>query len=310
MKIQLFPALSFYQLGHRANQEDARFPDTDTPDASCSTFIVCDGVGGCNKGEVASATVSQTIGNAMAKYNGSEIFTNDDFAVVLGEAYHALDVKNVGDARGMATTLTFLHSHAGGIFLAHIGDSRIYQIRPNIGVIYRSYDHSLVNALLRNGLISPNEAVNHPKSNVITRCMGSYEDGRRDSAYTINITDVRSGDYFLLCSDGVLHQFTDETLVALLESPITDEDKIKQMAATSAPSADNNTAMLIHVADVEDAPAGIPAYIPDAEADSGEVPTISIPVPQAEVHEIAPTDSKPEVKSESTSFKNFWKKIF
>lgn len=253
MYIDLHPALSFHQLGRRNNQEDARYPDSDAPSALCRTFVVCDGVGGLDKGEVASHTVAATLGAAMECYGDpATVFTGADFAEVLAEAYRALACQNQGDATGMATTMTFVHFHAGGVFTAYIGDSRIYQIRPGAGVVYRSYDHSLVNALVRTGNLSPAGAVGHPKSNVITRCMGGPDPGSLEPAMAYDITDVRSGDYFLLCSDGVLHGLDDEALCELLESSRSDFEKIETLAAVSADSTDNNTAILIHVAAVAD----------------------------------------------------------
>lgn len=293
MKIQLFPPLSFYQLGRRANQEDARFPDSDNPSAAGTTFIVCDGVGGLDKGEIASSTVAEAMGTAMQRFDGSETFTDGDFARVLGTAYMALGEKNTGASKGMATTLTFVHFHAGGAFTAYIGDSRIYQIRPGTGVVFRSYDHSLVNVLVRSGSISPADAIDHPQSNIITRCMGGPED-KSDAANIFNIADVRPGDYFLLCSDGVLHQTSDEQLVELLEAPFTDEEKIAQLAMTASTSADNNTAMLLHVADVEENAAAeelTDEPEPEPEADDADKSTTrQIPVHGAQAHDVQPAD--------------------
>lgn len=250
MKIILAPTLSFHQLGQRNNQEDARYPDTDRPAAGCRTFIVCDGVGGLDKGEVASHTVAEALGSYMQGIDLSQNFTNNDFALALGHAFDALDRVNTGAGAGMATTMTFATFHAGGAYVAHIGDSRIYQIRPGVGIVFHTYDHSLVNVLVRTGNLSPFDAIDHPQSNVITRCMGGPESGAHAPATCYNLTDVRRGDYFLLCSDGVLHCITDEGLVELLGDDISDEQKIEQLASLSSESSDNNTAMLIHVADV------------------------------------------------------------
>lgn len=253
MYIRLHPALSFHQLGRRNNQEDARYPDSDSPSPLCRTFVVCDGVGGLDKGEIASSTVASTMGASMEDFaDPHDEFTTADFAVVLADAYRALSFQNTGANTGMATTLTFVHFHAGGVFTAYIGDSRIYHIRPGAGIIYRSFDHSLVNALVRAGNISPAEAIDHPQSNVITRCMGGADPVHFEPAQTYNISDVQADDYFLLCSDGVLHQLDDNALCELLQSNCSDLEIMETLAAISADSTDNNTAILIHVESVSD----------------------------------------------------------
>lgn len=251
MQIILSPALSFHQLGARSNQEDARYPDSDRPTPDNRTFVVCDGVGGADKGEVASHTIAGAIGSAMHNFDAADqVFTDEDFAAVLDHACNALALSNRGANTGMATTLTFAHFHRGGIYTAHIGDSRIYHIRPGAGVIYRTSDHSLVVSMVHGGQLTPEQAIDHPKSNIITRCLGGRDIHNRPAAYCYNITDVLAGDYILLCSDGVLHCIDDEGLAELMSSARSDEEKIATLAALSAGSSDNNTTILIPIGDV------------------------------------------------------------
>jgi protein phosphatase len=151
----------------------------------------------------------------------------------------------------MATTLTFLCLHTGGAMVAHIGDSRIYQIRPGAGILYRSFDHSLVNAMVHSGDITPDEAENHPKSNYITRSMNPGNAGQaRSCASVLQITDVQAGDYFLLCTDGVLHCCDDNTLLEILSSEMPDEMKMRDLARKCYFSSDNNTAILVGIKEV------------------------------------------------------------
>lgn len=254
MKIYTNQAYSFHQLGGRDNQEDARYPDRDTIDAQTTSFVVCDGVGGNEAGEVASRTVCEAIGQRLEHFNGlTDELTTDDFASILTEAYDALNEAAADNRQraGMGTTLTFVGLHSGGALVAHIGDSRIYHIRPGTGILYRSSDHSLVNALVHTGEISPDEAEAHPKSNYITRCMGPDLDGRpRSCASALQITDIRAGDYFLLCTDGVLHEVNDEWLIELLSSDLTDEGKMRKLARQCYYSTDNNTAIMVGIREV------------------------------------------------------------
>ncbi len=270
LDIKLGRAAGYYQIGQRANQEDARYPDTDRPSDKQRCFIVCDGVGGLDKGEVASSTVAKAMGEYIDRYDLSREFTVTDLAYALNAGYDALDRVNRGASLGMATTLTLLVAHAAGVMVAHIGDSRIYQLRPGVGVVFRTYDHSLVNVLVRNGVISPEDAVNHPKSNVITRCMGGANPGDRAEATTMNITDVLPGDVFLLCSDGVLHEITDADLASMVDSGMTVEQMSATLAERTAGSTDNNTAFLVPVQSV----GGV-----DFEAFKAEKPADDTPEP-------------------------------
>lgn len=248
MIIDIDSIYSFHQLGERDNQEDSRYPDSDCPNNQTAIFVVCDGVGGCDKGEVASSTVCNRIGELLKNHKNTDDFSDEDFKYVLNQAYESLDRASDSSNKGMGTTLTFLAFHPLGALAAHIGDSRIYQIRPGEGIVYRSEDHSLVNALLRSGNISPEEIKNHPKSNVITRCM-SANDGIReqDDATVLNLQDIAPGDYFLLCTDGVTGHVEEEELLELYSSEKSDEEKYHFLAERCKNSSDNNTAIQIHI---------------------------------------------------------------
>lgn len=191
MEILLKQPYSFYQLGRRANQEDARFPNEDVPQDYRSAFVVCDGVGGQDKGEVASRVIANTIGEEMQKVDLSIPFTVCDFENVISKAYKELEKNLTEYGSEMATTMAFVCFHDSGVFVAHIGDSRIYHIRSGVGILYQSEDHSLVNALVHSGNLTPEEAENHPQSNIITRCIGKISSNSEGSAIdTYQISDI------------------------------------------------------------------------------------------------------------------------
>lgn len=301
MKIQLNQAYSFNQFGQRTNQEDARYPDADAPANASSFYVVCDGVGGCENGEIASRTVCDAFGRALSKIDWSKAFEIADFSKALDYAYDALEkaIAATG-ASDMATTLTFAAFHKGGALVAHIGDSRVYQIRPSVGILYRSNDHSLVNALVHAENLTPEEAINHPKSNVITRSMThATPDRDRSSATVLNITDVVAGDYFVLCTDGVLHNIDDDLLVEILSGEDSDEEKKNKIAGLCQDSTDNNTAYIISVDSVE-WEAGeevVSATIEEVDDDHDEAvesttPTIKIKVKPETVQEVSSTRSQ------------------
>lgn len=251
MIIQLNQAYSFSQPGMRPNQEDSRCPNCDVPSSAQRFFVVCDGVGGQAKGEVASATVCRYFENALASYDFSKPFGEHEFNQVLAGAFNALAQVSSPSNQGMATTLTFAAFHVGGCFLAHIGDSRIYYVRPGLGIVYRSEDHSLVNALVKAGVITKEEAETHPDRNVITRSICVPEPDQQPSeATSVNVADVRQGDYVFLCSDGVLKCVSDDMIVQILSSQASDAEKCAQIAALCVTSDDNNTAYLVSVASV------------------------------------------------------------
>lgn len=237
-------------LGRRSNQEDARYPDRDAPLTRNSVFVVCDGVGGQDKGEVASRTVASTVGKCMEHYDSAKPFSAADFESVLRKVHRELTAAASGGKLEMATTMTMVYFHSGGVFTAHIGDSRIYHIRPGVGILHRSDDHSLVNALVHSGNLTPEEAIDHPQSNIITRCLSPGGNDDSASVSTLQIRDVEPGDYFFLCTDGVTGCVSDEQLYEILGSSSDDEAKIDIIESLSAGSPDNNTAYLIGVEDV------------------------------------------------------------
>lgn len=251
MKILLNQAYSFCQQGRRDYQEDARWPDFDKPLASQRFFVVCDGVGGCEKGEVASQTVCRSISKSFENIDLSKDFTPSDFSNVFDAAYDALDDAVADGDIDMATTLTFVCFHSKGCTMAHVGDSRIYQYRKDEGIIYKSNDHSLVNELVHEGELTPEEADNHPKGNVITRYMSPVTDGEeRWDATMVTTADIQPNDVFILCTDGVTNCVSDNRLIEILDSRISDEEKLNQIAAESINSSDNNTCYFVSVKDV------------------------------------------------------------
>jgi len=296
------PAKSFCQKGMRAEQQDARFPDLDFPPPGNRTFIVCDGVGGESDGFIAARTVCKGFADFMSGYaNPAYEFTQGAFRDAISFAYQRL-LKAIGE-RGtdMATTLTFLHFNARDAIVAHMGDSRVYQIRPGVGILYRTSDHSLVNILVHAGNISPEEAINHPKGNVITRCMGYAEPGAEPSAAdVIMLTDIEPGDYFLLCTDGVIHQIDDRYLTDLMSSRISDDEKIANLARVCENSADNNTAILIRIADAPRMASATGDTSPNEEIEpvrpsnpATPTPTCRIDIPRPEVSHVAPDNAMP-----------------
>lgn len=243
MKIEIYPPLCIHELGQRANQEDA-IAQWDN-----RLFVLCDGMGGHEKGEVASQTVCQSLVNWFEGNIKDDFFSDDQLREAIEYAYTELDKFDDNSLRKMGTTLTLLYIYSSGVIAAHIGDSRIYHIRPNETILYQSRDHSLVFDLFQAGEISYEEMSTHPQKNIITRAMSPGKDNRHRPDI-IHITDVRPDDYFYMCSDGMLEQMTNEELLSLFSLDTSDDDKQKQLIESTANNKDNHSAWLIHIQDV------------------------------------------------------------
>ena len=233
-------------MGQRDNQEDALWPIQATVDDHL--FVLCDGMGGYEYGEVASQRVSQAIGSwyhvrAIHPLNKPQI---ED---ALSYAYAQLDMKDGGELKKMGTTLTILYLGSNGVLAAHMGDSRIYHIRPGVGVLYQSRDHSLAFDLFQAGEITYDEMINYPQKNVVTRAMTPGVNNRMHSDIT-QITDILPNDYFYMCSDGMLEQMSNDELVSTLSSDMSDEEKRQQLITATIQNQDNHSAWILHVKDV------------------------------------------------------------
>jgi protein phosphatase len=243
---------TIYELGQRSGQEDCIYPSVGVPNPANGLFIVCDGMGGHDRGEVASQAVCKAMSEyviAHAPADGS--FSEEDFKDALAAAYDALDALDDGAVKKMGTTMTFLKFHKSGCIMAHIGDSRIYHIRPSEPegkrIIHVTRDHSLVNDLVAIGELTPEQAKTFKQKNIITRAMQPLQE-RRSRADVLNITDVRPGDVFYMCTDGMLECADDDQIEALLsDRKSTDADKIAALVEQTKNNKDNHSAVLVRV---------------------------------------------------------------
>ena len=251
MKIELYSPLSIHEIGKRANQEDFLWPDLlEETTAENRLYILCDGMGGYEHGEVASKTVCLTIPHVLRRsmsFN-SEDLTDDDLLDCLEHAYQELDRVVTDNSRKMGTTIALLYIGRKGITALHMGDSRIYHIRPNVGILYQSRDHSLASELFQAGVITYEEMLNYPKKNIVTRVMMPGKDNRMHPDI-IHITDIQPGDYFYMCSDGMLEGMTNKKLFSILTSKDTDDEKRKELVELTKENQDNHSAWIIHVED-------------------------------------------------------------
>ena len=257
MKIELYPPLSIHEIGQRENQEDFIIQWNNR------LFVLCDGMGGHEKGEVASQTICQSLATWFENnIKPDEPFTDDQLREAIEYAYTELDKYADGNPRQMGTTLTLLHIGKNGVTAAHMGDSRIYHIRPysppelggvrgglNEGILYQSRDHSLVFDLFQAGEITYEQMATYPQKNMVTRAMMPGEDNRM-RLDIIHITDIQPNDYFYICSDGMMENMTNNELLAIFSADMDDKMKVGQLKMATDQNFDNHTAWIIHIKDV------------------------------------------------------------
>jgi protein phosphatase len=254
MKITISQPQAICELGHRSNQEDYIYPLQGQATAATRLFLLCDGMGGHEHGEVASQTVAQAMAGVLEPCLDGDTLADEHILQAVEQAYTHLECMDSDSLRKAGTTMTMLALHKGGATVAHIGDSRIYHFRPKDGtILYVSRDHSLVYELYQAGEISREEMATHPRKNIITRAImpGADNRSRPDIMHT---TDLKPGDYFMLCSDGILEHITDEELLALFASDRSDEEKCQRLKELTADNADNHSAYIIRIDAVEAEP--------------------------------------------------------
>lgn len=256
MIIKIGQPYAFTEQGQKDQQEDRIYPSVEQLCPSDKCFVLCDGMGGHEKGEVAASIVSKTLyENLTANPPADDIASKAWFDQSLSKSYDALDKMDSEAIRRPGTTMTCVYLAANGALCAHIGDSRIYLIRPGEGIIFRTQDHSLVNQLVQIGEITPEEAEHHPKRNVITRAMQPKLERRYPADVSI-LTDVKAGDYFFLCCDGILEQLSDARLTEIISANTDSKQKLADIYDICfGKTRDNFTCILVPVTDVEGVPA-------------------------------------------------------
>ncbi|MDE6321065.1 MAG: protein phosphatase 2C domain-containing protein [Muribaculaceae bacterium] len=280
--------LSVYQIqeyGQRKDaqgnphQEDSMYPLMGEANPSDRLFIVCDGMGGHDAGEVASATVCEAMSQSiLAQQPDPEgNFTIDMLNKALDAAFNALDARDTGAEKKMGTTMTLLKLYDHGAMIAHMGDSRIYHIRPgkdasSTKILHQTWDHSLVNDLVKIGELTPEEARTSRQRNVITRAMQPHYNPR-PKADVYHTVDIKPGDIFYLCTDGMLENMEDEQIKFNFshEAGNTERKRSSLISATEL-NRDNHTAIIVEILDVID-----PLPVPEVTKPIAPVATISDP---------------------------------
>lgn len=254
MKFELKP-YSIYEQGQRQSQADCLYPAHGSATANDRLFILCDGVGDHSKGEMASSAICEAVGNSLrSRWYPMDPLTDIVLQKAIDEAYQTLGTKGDGDAVKPETTLILICLHASGATVAYNGSSRLYHLRPAKGkeparLMYKTPELSLDD----------------------------------QSTKIVHIIDIAEGDYFYMCSDGMLENTDDVSLLTLITNPkLSNEAKVEKLIENTAGNKDNHSAHLIYIDNV----LGIPATkVTDAVSTNGAtvVYQVTSPKPKTEI---------------------------
>src|SRR5690349_2684992 len=236
----------------RSNNQDSGY-------AGAHLFVVADGMGGHAGGDVASAIAAKRVAEADQAYATAE---DAEFALqsalIAANGLLAETVFEHSELTGMGTTVSGILRVGDKVAMAHIGDSRIYRFRD--GKLEQiSSDHTFVQRLVDSGRITAEEAAVHPRRSVLMRVLGDV-----DAAPEIDtaIYDVRSGDRWLLCSDGLSSYVSEEKISSILQTVRTAQGAADRLVKESLDhGAPDNVTVVI--ADIDDSPGtgGVPTFV-------------------------------------------------
>src|SRR5688572_3925745 len=215
-------------------------------------FVVADGMGGAQAGEVASEIAVKQFEGGLP--DGQD--PGEALAALIQAANARIHEQARSDAQhaGMGTTTTAAYLTGDAVVVAHVGDSRCYLLR-NHDLIRLTRDHSLVGELVARGKLTEEQAESHPQRSVITRALGPEASVEVD----VDAFPARAGDVFLLCSDGLtsmVHEPQLKQLLADRERPLEQVGRTLIAAANEAGGRDNITVILFRVEEVDDRRAG------------------------------------------------------
>lgn len=248
MKIRTEKPITFSLTGQRTTNEDYVYP----VDEQSRLFIVCDGIGGWDQGEVASRLVTEALAGYFAQ-NPTEFLNETYLRAALSSAYAALAgyLRQNPLLSRLGSTLVLLYLTDTGAFVAHVGDSRVYHLRRGI-ILHQTRDHKYVYELVAKGIITEEQALNHPRRNTLSRSVGADSNQFppcMDRAEISHLTDIEVGDYFFLCTDGVLEQVGDEMLTMIFTQSNASEEIVGHVLERCRDlTRDNYSGCLVRIA--------------------------------------------------------------
>jgi serine/threonine protein phosphatase PrpC len=251
--LRIVPRVKFVarsEIGHARENNEDKF-DFYEPDeepllaARGSVYLVCDGMGGHNAGQIASELAAKQFLHAYYHLGGTAQEAARH-AILQAHHYIAEMASKVPSRYGMGTTLTALILKQDEGILAHVGDSRCYRLRE--GVFEQlSRDHTLVARLVEQGIITPEQAKYHPQRNVIRQAVG-VADPSEPLEPDLETFALQAGDLYLLCSDGLTDMVDDAEIEAILrdEPPTRAAWRLVDRALANG-GRDNITVVLVQI---------------------------------------------------------------
>lgn len=213
---------------------------------STSFAVVCDGMGGANGGNVASAIAIKVISDRIVD-TYREGMNETSLRNMLGSAISAANIEVFDaamenlDLRGMGTTVVAAIADEKQVFIAHVGDSRGYMVTSDT-IRQVTRDHSIVQAMVEKGQLTQSEAKNHPRKHFLTRALGVEE--TVDCEFTQ--CDFPEGGIFLICTDGLTNMVETDDIYAVIHASSFEDAPDKLVAAANmAGGSDNITVVLM-----------------------------------------------------------------
>ncbi len=244
-------------------------------------FLVADGVGGRQGGEVASRTVVEVFTRIFSQQLTDDLRQVIENAIDLCNQKIFVEAQSDPELEGMATTIALVAVEGSRAIVAHVGDSRVYRFDEQ-GLICLTQDHSEVSDALRAGLLTPEQAARHPRRNVISRAIGADVEVEPD----FREIEVDENTSFILCSDGINRHITDEEIARLMrggQPPQAICQHMKDLCYRGG-AEDNLTAVIADFGERE--------YM---AAEEQTRPRIPASVVQAQIAEAAPAKQRFEV---------------
>lgn len=248
----------FFETSARSAIGLIRQGNEDSGFVSPQLIAVADGMGGHAAGEVASRIAVQVLHSLVPTLVSTEI-DQDSVEDLLMHSLHSIDseISAVADEeiekRGMGTTLTALLIRDKYISLLHVGDSRCYRLRGNT-LEQLSNDHTVIQELLDQGAISQAEATEHPQRSMLTQALR----GDGDVTPVLQMYEVKKGDRYLLCSDGLSGVLTEKEIkVGLKKSDKADAVKFLIDATYVNGAPDNVTVLIADISDSSTTPTSL-----------------------------------------------------
>ena len=212
----------------RLNNEDQAIALTNA--SGNVLLVVCDGMGGQNKGDLASSLAVNTIVSSFKNRKG---FMNSYFARLwVGQAIREANKSIYEQSQsnpnyhGMGTTVTLLLIIKDVAIMGHVGDSRCYFLKSHHDLVQMSEDQTYVGYLIRTGQITPEQALTHPKRHVLMNALGIYPSASID----IKVFPYL-GEEVLLCSDGLYNNVPIEDIAAVIKGNDSVEQKVNELIA-------------------------------------------------------------------------------